>query len=237
MRNLSNYNDFQNQIKEGLIRTYPLKSTIKSLSRELSLKSVKHGIDSEESTNTIFIKAISEDLSSDNIISILRSVNLCGYFISNYDFYDENDVNVGYLIHNFSVDLNFMNELLTKINNSHYTQITIESKYNDKVNLPPYLFHVTSEKNKDKIEKFGLIPKSKNKRANHNDRIYLGYNPIVVKNLAYQFSTGEYILLKISTKELKINLYDDPDFTKNGSYTYDNIPPSNIQIIDKFIVE
>lgn len=87
-----------------------------------------------------------------------------------------------------------------------------------------------------KKKKMGLIPKSKNKRANHHDRVYLGYNKNIVKNLAYQFKSGEYILLEIDTMGLDIILYDDPDFSKNGGYTYSNIHPKYIKIIDKFSV-
>lgn len=64
----------------------------------------------------------------------------------------------------------------------------------------------------------------------------MGYNPIIVKNLSFQFEKGRYILLEINTIGLNIELYDDPDFSKNGGYTYSNIPPANIKIIDNFEV-
>lgn len=64
----------------------------------------------------------------------------------------------------------------------------------------------------------------------------MGLDKIVTKNLAYQFSEGEYILLKINTEGLNINIYDDPDFTGNGVYTYENIPRYNIEIVEEFSI-
>jgi hypothetical protein len=235
-KNILKYNEFYNQIKEGLIKTYPIKTALKLISRDLSLRGINYNIDTEFETNTIFVKILSSDINIDNVLNIFRTINLCGYFISNYDFYDSKDNNIDYLIHNDKLNDDFIKALLSKINNSKFTQLTIESKYNKLVNIPKYLYHVTSKDNKGKILKIGLVPKSKNKRANHNDRIYLGYNKIVTKNLAYQFSSGDYILLEIDTKGLNIKLYDDPDFTENGVYTYDNIPNSNIEIIEEFSI-
>lgn len=234
MNKIFKYKDFFNYIKEGLIKTYPIKTTIKLINRELN--GLNFVIDSEDETDTIFIKLISSDLNLDKLLSIYRTINLCGYFVSNYDFYDSSDNVVGYLVHNDELSKYFNDELFEKISNSYFTQITIESRFNKIVDKKEILYHVTSIKNKEKIEKIGLVPKSKNKRANHNDRIYLGFDKIITKNLAYQFSKGDYILLKINTNGLNINFYDDPDFIENGVYTYNNIPSNNIEIIEEFSV-
>ncbi|MCK9416047.1 hypothetical protein M0Q97_05240 [Candidatus Dojkabacteria bacterium] len=236
MNKIERFNEFYKQITEGLIKTYPIKTAIKVISRELSLDLIEFNIDQEEQTNTIFLKIVSSDIKYNILLKIIRQINLCGYFISNYDFYNETDNHVNYLIHK-EINNEFLDILFNKIQNSFFTQITIESKFNIKVSIPELLYHVTLKSNKQKIKRIGLIPKSKNKKANHNDRIYFGYNPIIIKNLAYQFDDGDYILVEITTKNLNINIYDDPDFSKNGSYTYDNIPPDNIKIIDNFKVK
>lgn len=229
------YNEFFNYIKEGLIKTYPIKTTVKLLKREF--RGLTFNIDFEMDTNTIFIKLLSKDINLHRLISIYRSINLCGYFVSNYDFYNASDDVIGYLVHENGLSSKFTESLSDMINNSHFVQITIESKYNKDVKIPELLYHVTSKDNQPKIEKVGLVPKSKNKRANHNDRIYLGFDKIITKNLSYQFQEkGSYILLKIETSGLNIKIYDDPDFTESGVYTYDNIPSSNIKIIEEFIV-
>ena len=142
---IEKFNEFFNDIKEGLIETYPIKTSVKLISRELSLNKIIYNIDFDESTNTIFIKSISDNLNNYDIISLFRSVNLCGYFISNYDFYDVNDNNIDYLIQKDPIDSDFIETLSEKIKNSYYTQITIESKYNSKVEIPNYLYHVTAK--------------------------------------------------------------------------------------------
>jgi hypothetical protein len=108
---IEKFNEFFNEIKEGLIKTYPIKTAIKIISRELSLNSITYNIDFDESTNTIFIKSISNSLHNYDIINLFRSVNLCGYFISNYDFYDQNDNNIDYLTHKDPIDADFIENL------------------------------------------------------------------------------------------------------------------------------
>ena len=236
MDKIKTYNDFFEQVREGLIKTYPIKTTIKLISRDLILRDIKHGIDYEKSTNTLFIKVKSIDINKEDILNIFRQVNLCGYFISNYNFYDKNNNQIDYLIHKNIINNYFIETLFNKIKKSSYTQITVESKYNSKLELPDKLYHVTSISNKSKIEKDGLVPKSKRKKANHNDRIYVGYNPTVIKNLAKQFKKDKYILIEINTKKLQIELYDDPDLHNHGGYTYDNIHKDHIKIIEEFEV-
>jgi hypothetical protein len=234
MNSILKYNEFFSYIKEGLIKTYPIKTAIKVLNRDL--KGLNFNIDFESDTNTIFIKLLSTDLNLDKLISIYRSINLCGYFVSNYDFYNSSDNNIDYLVHNDSLDKIFIDILTDKIKKSYFTQLTVESRFNKITNMTEFLYHVTLKSNKNKINNIGLVPKSKNKRANHNDRIYLGFDKIITKNLAYQFSNGDYILLEVDTEGLNIKLYDDPDFPGNGVYTYDNIPKSNIKIIEEFSI-
>jgi hypothetical protein len=96
----------------------------------------------------------------------------------------------------------------------------------------------------DKILLKGLSPRSLSKKAYHPGRIYLGYSLLLTKNLAYQFEhKGDYILFEIDTDKIGVNntklkdyiqLYDDPDFTGNGCYTNENIPPNCIKKILKF---
>lgn len=232
MSKIFKYKEFFNYIKEGLIKTYPIKTTIKLIKRELG--GLNFAIDFDD--DTIFIKLISSDLNLDKLLSIYRTINLCGYFVSNYDFYNSSDIVIGYLIHDDELSEYFNEKLFENITKSHFTQITIESRFNKISDKKEILYHVTSKNNKEKIKNIGLVPKSKNKRANHTDRIYLGFDKIITKNLAYQFSKGDYILLKINTNGLNVNFYNDSDFTGNGVYTYDNIPIDNIEIIEEFSI-
>lgn len=158
MNKIETYNDFFLQVKEGLIKTYPIKTAVKLISRELSLQKIKFNIDTEKSTNTLFIKLKSIDIVKDKLINIFRQVNLCGYFISNYDFYDKKDNSIDYLIHEQEITNRFLDVLLDKIKKSYYTQITIESKFNSIASVPNKLFHVTSSSN-EKEKKDGFDTK------------------------------------------------------------------------------
>jgi hypothetical protein len=126
MDDIKKYNEFFDSIKEGLIKTYPLLTTIKLISRELLLSGYKFSIDKDDTTDTIFIKLLSNGLTDKYLIKLLRSINLCGYFISNYDFYDKSDQRIGYLIHK-DLDVKFLEEFNKKCLNSFFTQITIPS--------------------------------------------------------------------------------------------------------------
>lgn len=125
MNKIFKYKEFFNYIKEGLIKTYPIKTTIKLINRELN--GLNFVIDSEDETDTIFIKLISSDLNLDKLISIYRTINLCGYFVSNYNFYNSSDSVISYLIHDDELSEDFNNELFENISKSYFTQITIES--------------------------------------------------------------------------------------------------------------
>jgi hypothetical protein len=89
LRHIYNYNNFVDLIVEGLIHTYPIKTTIKLIKRELN--GIKSKIDIEEETGTIFLKGYSNHFNKDNIIQLIRVITLCGYFPSIFELYDEDD--------------------------------------------------------------------------------------------------------------------------------------------------
>ena len=68
---IEKYNEFNTQVREGLIKTYPIKTAIKLISRELSILKIKHNIDMEESTNTIFVKMLSSNIDKNVIYDII----------------------------------------------------------------------------------------------------------------------------------------------------------------------
>ena len=228
-----NYNNFLSLVNEGLIHTYPLKTTTKLITRELNKLGINFfKIEVEESTSTIFLKLKSKFIN--NFKEIIRSISMCGYFPSTIDMYDKDNNFIESIVctdyQNLSFD-DWLVNLCNKVVGCEYILFIIESKFNEKVELPNKLYHITNIENVNKILKTGLIPKSKSKKAYHTDRIYLGYNILQTKGLSSQFDKGEYALLLVDTNNLDINIYDDPDFTKMGCYTYDNIPPENIKYL------
>jgi len=242
-----NYKNWISLINEGLIHTYPIKTAIKLITRELSELGIKSSIDAEYDTSTIFMKGYSDSFVDKDIKSLIRVIATCGYFPSTIELYDENDIliksivckGVNYTDQDYDTFFNIVNDDIKK---SYYTQFTIESGFNKLIDVPNLVFHVTKSRYLDKILKIGLIPKSGNKKAYHHDRIYLGYDMNMVENLSNQFSEKcEYVLLEIDTSGLKfdssglpVKFYDDPDFSGNGCYFNGNIPPENIKVLYKF---
>ena len=196
-------------------------------------------------TNTIILKGYSKEFINKDLSNLIGGINLCGYFPSTFEFYDENDSLIDIVIYK-DIDIysklgkkqsdEFFNNLNDKIEKSYFVQITIESKFNLKVIVPHKIYHVTKSVNLPSILKSGLIPKSNNEKAFHSERIYFGYNPVMVVNLADQFDEKcEYVLLEINTNfNNPVIFYDDPDFSTFACYTNNNIPPSNIKVLRKF---
>lgn len=126
----------------------------------------------------------------------------------------------------------------TKINdyvlNNNNISISIEPNFDTKVNFEgEYLYHTTDKKNLDKVLSVGLIPKSKNTRSFYPERIYLSPNLEYMNSIKYQLNTdkpAEYVYLKINNFD-GLSLYKDVRF-KGGFYTYDNIPPKYIEVIE-----
>ena len=90
LKHIYNYNNFVDLIVEGLIHTYPIKTTVKLIKRELN--GIKSNIDIEEETGTIFLKGYSDSFNKDNISQLIRVITLCGYFPSIFELYDEDDI-------------------------------------------------------------------------------------------------------------------------------------------------
>jgi len=243
MLHIYKYDNFMSFLNEGLIKTYSLEKS-KQLIRSFFSKKIGYGIktDSDKKTGTIFIKGQSNIIYNKDIKGLIRVIVLCGYFPSTIEFYNKDDNFIDTI--SFSNDFDqFTNKLNENLLESFYFQITIESKFNKIIkNVPDKLYHISRISNVVKITKFGMNPRSKNKKAYHPDRVYLGYDANNVSNIANQFGKGEYVLYEIDMTKIGSNntplinyikLYDDPDFSGYGCYTHENIPPNCIKPILK----
>ena len=121
-------------------------------------------------------------------------------------------------------------------------KIRFEAKYEDglyknDLEVPNKSYHLTDQRNKEKILEKGLCPKSNNRVSFHKDRIYMFYNENDYKQLLNNLKANDnknnlskqYMLLEISLKDEYI-IHTDPNYN-NGFFTYENIPPNNIKII------
>jgi hypothetical protein len=125
--------------------------------------------------------------------------------------------------------------------------ITYEAKYDVVTNTPKTLYHLSIQEYKDKIIKNGLIPKTKNKRTIHLDRIYLCSVPEdcynLIFNMKYDYDkrknlnnkdkiNTDWIIYEIDAKNID-KLYKDPNYIDKGYYVVDNINPKDISIYDE----
>lgn len=245
------FKNFSKLLEEGLIHTYPIKTAVKIIKRELFPFDLKFKVEVEEETDSIFIKGYSESFVDVDILKIFRIISLCGYFPSTLQFYDIDDNLIDFIkyreLKNKKEEDSFISEVKSKNIKSYFIEIICEAKFNKRIyDVPKKLYHVThfSDGKIDKILKNGLVPKSNSKRAFHTERIYMGFNLMATKNLAYQFDVkGVYILFEIDTQKIGSNklllkdylrIYEDPDYFKGGCYTYQNIPPNCIKEVIKF---
>ena len=99
---------------------------------------------------------------------------------------------------------------------------------------------------RSKIKTIGLTPKTQGKLGDHPGRVYLVANAgkDQLEELAYALGEtslnkdkiNEMYLLQIDLSQLKNHkFFEDPNFFMGDAvWTYQNIPPSAINIIDKF---
>lgn len=128
-----------------------------------------------------------------------------------------------------------------------------QHKINDKIHKNyKYLYHYTKKSKKDKILKYGLVPKENNSDLqevfHYRNRIHLlntkyeNLNTDDKKNLKAVFCDEKGKLLKdlieitIDISKLDINFYIDPNVNDSSYITYDNILPKYIVKIEDYEV-
>jgi hypothetical protein len=134
--------------------------------------------------------------------------------------------------------------------------IRYDAKYDFEIDSSKqdFYYHLIPDILYKKIELMGLTPKNKEKVSSHPERIYLlnsasdeDYEEVALSLwVTWPQKTRDliksYYLLQIDVKNLikdkKIKLYNDPMFSMaNGAvWTYENIPPIYIKLINKILV-
>lgn len=180
-------------------------------------------------------------------IEFLILINNLGYFISIMKV--TNDKNIPKPIKPLDFKENYLDDKY--LNKFIKYEIILEPKYDIKHQLKTnVLYHVTEQKYIERINKNGLIVKSKNTKTHHPERIYCVYNLedakayIKSKNFYYltnrddreqpnktKFKEIKFEILKITLPEDNdIVFYEDPNFKGKGIYTYDNISSNYIEV-------
>jgi hypothetical protein len=234
---LKTYKDeYELNLKEGLIKTTPLGESVYILKKQFPNWFFTY--EKEGNDFTIEILEEKDGIKLEYFEKLLPVLNNLGYFISYmeilgyWDSYTKKDVKIKDKYKEDIVRKAFNNPKIYSI------LLICEAKFDQKVNnIPEILYHVTPLRSWEKIQKIGLIPKSRSKRSYHPERVYLGKDENSTIKLTPKFyqDTGlnEWVLLKINTNHIPGNylrLYQDPNF-KYGYYTLNNIPPQAIEKI------
>ena len=239
MHNLiTTFSDFV--LNETLV-THDIDLTIKNVESELSLQNVNiHIIKNDNNSFDLHLKGVQNShnikLQLDYLSSLITDRH--GWFPSKMKLISLTG------LHN---SLMYDSEIIiTKCEFLKKVVITYEAKYDLEINIPDVLYHLSINQFKNSVISNGLVPKSKSKLSKHMDRIYvcgaidacynlinnmkMNYSGIKFKN-SNNIIDDSWILYKIDTKGLDLKLYKDPNYNE-GYYIIDNIPPSNIKIID-----
>lgn len=226
---------FNGEIYEGLIKTTKLSQAMDVLSRQLNNYPELDLVDNPK-TNEIIVgfkpeymdvkySKYTDQTYDPKISNLLKLVNNLGYFPSIIKF-ELNNQPEQYNIRYNSKDF----RQLIDEKEPTYLIFVFEPKYDDVIEPPNYVYHITDSKFIDNIKSIGLKPKTLSKRSSHPERIYFSLNKNANNKLwekiKYHIKNG--ILLTIDTTELNNTFYSDPNFKNLGIYTYENISPSSI---------
>lgn len=234
----------EQKLDEGLIMTYDIKSSVKSINNIFDINTIEN---IQIIKNKIHITLNNNDktINVDKFSLFLLQLTTLGYYIAKLTMYNQYNNPYTMDFEKFKYKY-FSDDILSNI--TKY-EIIIEPKFDIKHKLKTnILYHVTETKYLDKILKNGLIAKSMNTLSNYPERLYLVYNledaetyiktkkGYYLKNIdksiqpdKSKFQNIEYSILKIELPENNdFIFYDDPNFENKGIYTYDNISPNYI---------
>lgn len=238
-------NEFQKEIDElcqreyalyeGLITSYPIEHIKQIL--------IRYGYDfypkEEKNINYFFIKYVfdqDKNIANKELNDLLTLINNFGWFPVNMGYGD----NLAKILKWNKSKTNFYNLLKTNYN-------TIKFLFEPKYDTPAiihekFLYHLTPSVYVNKILKYGLIPKSRSKKAYHPDRIYLAKTPEFAKTLIEDFKTiteiNDWTILQVDTQlDIYLKLYKDQNFETRGYYTLNTISPISIEIYNKDIID
>jgi hypothetical protein len=231
------FSDFMKSLNEGLIKTYDIDFTILTAKKELSLLNVPYSIE-KKNNNTILLKLQNfNNIYIDEVFNFLNQTftNLLGWMPS-----------FTYLTNTVGMEIDMIyDEDYLKANYKYLKNVTIlyESKFDEVVDIPKKLYHLSIQEYESKILKYGLVPKTKSKVSQHGHRIYVCSNlenciELISKMKLYYYDkrnlNSKWIIFEIDTNGLNLKLYKDPNFVNKGYYLTGNVSPNKIKVIRKY---
>lgn len=230
---MSILNNFQLQLKEGLIVTHNIINYKTSLISLLDQYNIEYDINIKDKLEFFITIYNPNKYTCGTIVSICNNL---GYFPSYIYVTLKNN-----MINNFKFDKFKYSDNIKEF------KIKFEAKYDDKlykndIICPDILYHLTYQKYKQSILQKGLYPKSKNRLSVHPERIYLFKNLNDFNNLVDKLKMSDvinniseyYMLLEIDSSDDKFILHTDPNY-RLGYFTYDNININNIKFLKENI--
>lgn len=228
------FNEYINHINEGLLKTYNIDFVIDKSLQLLSHLNVNFDIIKNPNNTIKLIIFNFNKVYIDKLFDMLNSnfVNMFGWYPSY--MYITNNANMK---NQMNYDENYLKKVhlyLTKVS------IIYESKFDEEINLPNKLYHISIQEYKNKILKNGITPKTKSKLSSHGNRIYVCKNiqdclELIPRMNFYFFDkkniNTKWLIYEIDTENLDLKLYKDPNYINKGYYLLGNIPPKNIKII------
>ena len=234
-----NYNEYINQINEGLITTHNILKYSTNLTMELSSIGIKSKINIiNKFVYDIFVYNV-DILKNKKVFDLFFTFNNnLGYFPSFYTLLLTNN--------NFKGIFNYdsIYNIIDSNNNFIYLKLRFESKFEDSLyknnlTVPKICYHLSPTIYDSKIMYNGLIPKSKERKAHHPERIYLFYNINDAQSLLNVLKLNDsnnnldrkYTLFEINLDKHTI-IHSDSNYI-NGFFTYDIILPRYITILQR----
>ncbi len=213
------------KLYEGLIHTTDISSSIRILN------STYNYLSCSKKNNTIELL-----INKKNVKFILSNFNLILSTINNLGWFPAKIIYLTDKVQRKKWSALIVNQILELVDTYSYIQIVLEAKYDLEVDIPNKVYHISPYYNKDKIQKYGLTPKAKNKISTHPDRIYFSKTIEDAKLLGrpiqkyLKVKENKFVIYEINTDGID-RLFKDPNFS-NGYYTLENIHPKNIKIIE-----
>lgn len=227
-----NYKNFLIRVNEGLIKTHDLNKSINIIEREMvNSPSYKIDVDYNNNAFSVFFGSIPSIQFLDYWFDIINNL---GYYPTIFKVWNKKNMSNIFNIPTDSNEESMEIKLNNLIKNKKYVEFFFDAKYDKVLKIPNKLYHTTTLRKKSKILKYGLSPKSNNRKNVHPERIYfdisLNNSYDTAKSLRKNdlFNKNEkldYCIIEINTMDI-IKLYKDPH--SKGCYTYDNIDPKNI---------
>lgn len=218
-----NFNLFSLNLKEGILRSYPADTVIKYIKNHLHIPGLAIAKDNRDKVDVILIAVHNV---GNNIDTLIRTMNLCGYYLA------------------VPTDV-------AEIKPNKIARLQFEPRNQDNCihpNTIGTLYHWTRPELVNKILKNGLAPRSKNSFFSYPERIYVVKDSIPEAELMdlgamlctalnfEKYENGQSFdqtlsLIQINPRLLKQDFafFIDPNYSDYGLYCLENIPPDAIE--------